>query len=111
MEERQQRGAQRAGGTHGFMSKQMLSSGCAPKERNMMAMKATPKKLRASEGTGCWLLNSEPTMSPTTATCICRMSHEPLVPQPQPASATCISPAIIDATHASQTRWRQTQSP
>ena len=107
-----QRGeAQRSGGTHGFMSKQMLSSGWAPKERNMMAMKDTPKKLRASEGTGCWLLNSEPTMSPTTATCTCRTSHEPLVLQPLPASATCISTASTDAARNSQARWRQTQSP
>ena len=104
-------GAQRAGLTHGFMSKQMLSSGWAPKERNIMAMKDTPKKLRASEGTGCWLLKSEPTMSPTTATCTCRTGHEPTLLQPWPANATCISTASTDSACNSQTRWRRTQSP
>ena len=77
----------------------------------MMAMKDTPKKLRASEGTGCWLLNREPTMSPTTATCTCSTSYQPLVPQPCFTGATCPSSAAIIAARDSQRRWRQTQSP
>ena len=51
------------------MPKVMPSSGIAPIDRNMIARKATPKKLRASAGSWLWPLKREPTIKAMMTTC------------------------------------------
>ena len=52
-----------------MVPKVMPSSGMAPMDRNMMARKATPKKLRASAGSWLWPLKRDPTINAMMSTC------------------------------------------